>query len=51
MNGHEAVQMTQAIPLLEPTAMTLEEFLASDVDGYEYAKGELVPMNPLTRAR
>ena len=44
MNAHEAVQMTQAIPLPEPTAMTLEEFLASDVDGYEYVKGELVPM-------
>ena len=44
MNVHEAVQMTQAIPSPEPTAMTLEEFLASDVDGYEYAKGELVPM-------
>ena len=44
MNVHEVTQVSQEIPLPEPTTMTLEEFLASDVDGYEYAKGELVPM-------
>lgn len=26
--------------------MTLEEFLENDLEGYEYAKGELVPMPP-----
>lgn len=26
--------------------MTLEEFLESDLEGYEYVKGELVPMPP-----
>lgn len=30
--------------LPENFSMTLEEFLESDVDGYEYVKGELVPM-------
>ena len=36
----------------EHTTMTLEEFLSSDVDGYEYVKGELVPMAaPLPRTR
>ena len=44
MNVQDITQVPQEIPLPEPTAMTLEEFLASDVDGYEYAKGELVPM-------
>ena len=28
----------------ENVTMTLEEFLVSDVDGYEYVKGELIPM-------
>ena len=28
------------------TPMTLEEFLENDVEGYEYVKGELVPMPP-----
>ena len=28
--------------------MTLEEFLASDLEGYEYAKGKLIPMAPTT---
>ncbi len=30
----------------ENVTMTLEEFLASDLEGYEYVKGELVPMPP-----
>lgn len=29
-----------------PSRMTLEEFLASDLEGYEYVKGELIPMSP-----
>lgn len=28
------------------TSMTLEEFLENDVEGYEYVKGELVPISP-----
>ena len=28
------------------TDMTLEEFLESDLEGYEYVKGELIPMPP-----
>ncbi|MDE0635299.1 MAG: Uma2 family endonuclease [Candidatus Poribacteria bacterium] len=30
----------------EVTKMTLEEFLESDLEGYEYIKGELIPMPP-----
>ena len=29
-----------------PPPLTLEEFLASDLEGYEYVKGELIPMSP-----
>ena len=29
-----------------PSKMTLEEFLENDLEGYEYVKGELVPMSP-----
>ena len=29
-----------------PDTMTLEEFLENDLEGYEYVKGELVPMSP-----
>ena len=32
----------------ESLTMTLEAFLASDVEGYEYVEGELVPMAPPT---
>ena len=31
-----------------PDTMTLEEFLENDLEGYEYVKGELVPMPPAT---
>ena len=34
--------------ILAPDTMTLEEFLENDLDGYEYVKGELVPMPPAT---
>ena len=36
----------QEIPV--PDTMTLAEFLENDVEGYEYVKGELVPMSPAT---
>ncbi len=38
----------EAIISLTPleTDMTLEEFLESDLEGYEYVKGELIPMPP-----
>ena len=36
----------QEIPA--PDTMTLAEFLENDVEGYEYVKGELVPMSPAT---
>ncbi len=36
----------QEIPA--PNTMTLEEFLENDLEGYEYVKGELVPMSPAT---
>ena len=41
---HEVAQGTRAP---EEVSMTLAEFLENDVDGYEYVKGELVPMSPL----
>ena len=44
MDLQEISEVAQEIPLPEHTTMTLEEFLASDVEGYEYVKGELVPM-------
>ncbi len=37
----ESIQDTSA-----PDTMTLEEFLENDLEGYEYVKGELVPMSP-----
>ena len=43
---HEIAQGTRAP---EQVSMTLAEFLENDVDGYEYVKGELVPMSPPTR--
>ncbi len=33
------------MPAPVPGTMTLEEFLTSDLDDYEYVKGELVPMS------
>ena len=38
-------ESTQEVPA-HRTPMTLEEFLENDVEGYEYVKGELVPMSP-----
>ena len=44
-NGYEQAAISLA-PL--ETDMTLEEFLASDLEGYEYMKGTLIPMAPPT---
>ncbi len=41
----DALLSQEGLPL-KPIKMTLEEFLESDLEGYEYAKGELVPMPP-----
>ncbi len=40
----------QALISLAPikTDMTLEEFLRSDIEGYEYVNGELIPLAPPT---
>ena len=44
-NGYEQAAISLA-PL--ETDMTLEEFLQSDLEGYEYVKGKLIPMAPPT---
>ncbi len=41
----DALLSREGLPL-KPIKMTLEEFLKSDLEGYEYVKGELVPMPP-----
>lgn len=46
MSTQTVHQFAQEGPLSEPTTMTLEEFLESDLEGYEYVEGELVPMPP-----
>ena len=46
MNTQESRQFSQEVPLPEPTTMTVEEFLESDLEGYEYVKGELIPVPP-----
>ena len=46
MTSLELHPFAQEMPPPEPITMTLEEFLASDLEGYEYVKGELVPMPP-----
>ena len=43
--GHK--QATVSLAPIE-TDMTLEEFLQSDLEGYEYVKGKLIPMTPPT---
>jgi Uma2 family endonuclease len=42
-NGYEQAAISLA-PI--ETDMTLEDFLQSDLEGYEYIKGELIPMAP-----
>ena len=43
MRQQDAHGVTQEI-LPPPKKMTLEEFLESDLEGYEYVKGELIPI-------
>ena len=45
MRQQDARGITQKI-LPPPKKMTLEEFLESDLEGYEYVKGELIPIPP-----
>ena len=45
MNLQEVAEVAQEMHPPQHTTMTVEEFLASDVDGYEYVEGELVPMS------
>ena len=45
INGYEQTEISSE---RIKTNMTIEEFLNSDIDGYEYVKGELVPMSPPT---
>ena len=46
METRAAHRFSSESPPPETTQMTLEEFLESDLEGYEYVKGELVPMPP-----
>jgi len=46
MEVHEVHQVSSEEIPSEIPKMTLEEFLESDLEGYEYIKGELVPMPP-----
>ena len=45
VNPIETPVLLPEIPAPLPTTMTLEEFLESDLDDYEYVKGELIPMS------
>ena len=49
MKQQEIHEVEQGIRPPESLKMTLEEFLEHDVEGYEYVKGELVPMPPPSR--
>ena len=49
MTQQELHEVAEGIRTPEEVSMTLAEFLENDVDGYEYVKGELVPMSPPTR--
>ena len=44
MDLQEVSEVAQEMHPPEHTTMTVEEFLARDIEGYEYFKGELVPM-------
>lgn len=41
----DALRSQEGLPL-KPIKMTLEEFLESDLEGYEYIKGEVIPVPP-----
>jgi Uma2 family endonuclease len=49
MKPQEIHEVEQGIRPPESVKMTLEEFLEHDIEGYEYVKGELVPMAPPSR--
>ena len=49
MTQQELHEIAQGTLAPEQVSMTLAEFLEYDIDGYEYVKGELVPMSPPTR--
>jgi Uma2 family endonuclease len=49
MELQEIHEVEQGIRPPESVKMTLEEFLEHDIEGYEYVKGELVPMAPPSR--
>lgn len=49
LNSQTNPESTQEVST-HRTPMTLEEFLENDVEGYEYVKGELVPMSPPSMA-
>lgn len=49
MKLQEIHEVEQGIRPPESLKMTLEEFLEHDVEGYEYVKGELVPIAPPSR--
>ena len=46
MDAQEVHHITSDSLPPEIPKMTLEEFLESDLEGYEYIKGELIPMAP-----
>ena len=46
MNAQEVRQFSSDDLTPEVLAMTLEEFLESDLEEYEYVKGELIPVPP-----
>ena len=50
MTQQEIYEIAEGIRAPEQVSMTLAEFLENDIEGYEYVKGELVPMSPATRA-
>ena len=47
LNTQTTPEAVQEMPA-HKSPMTLEEFLENDLEGYEYVKGELVPMPPAT---
>ncbi len=49
MKQQEIYEIEQGMRPPESVKMTLEEFLDHDVAGYEYVKGELLPMAPPSR--
>ena len=46
MNTQDTVEFNQEILPSEYDRMTLKEFLESDLEGFEYFEGELIPMPP-----